>query len=435
MTPVRRRLLDCLPLFEYGLDTFLGLFEIEETDTIETAAVPLGKSPRLLINPAFVAQHCRTDQRLAALVLHELHHLLLGHTRLFKRITPMDNVAFDAVINAMICRRHPEPEWTAFFRDLYKADAFPECLLRPPEGFPGKPIWPDALNAGCRAALTDLYYTGSGTFHEVFALLQAVLPQTPTVFLLGSHDSDERGVDVSDDPALFAAIRRVVERWPMPKDPKVGRSLQNSLADRSVQVARNAPHVVLRRAILAAARPGRRLSGRFAPAPVAIDVAWPTRDRRAFALAAQGTPPLLQRADVLGRLRPTGLAPVDIYVDVSGSVTEYLPTLLGAIYACRAWSAPSVFQFSCGVHAVTLAELARGRVRTTGGTDGSSFTEHIAQRKSAAAVVLTDGYVGAIPDEHLGACRRARLQVVLTPGGWRNDLASAAAAFHQMESR
>ena len=30
----------------------------------------------------------------------ELHHVLLGHTKLFKRVTLADNIVFDAVINA-----------------------------------------------------------------------------------------------------------------------------------------------------------------------------------------------------------------------------------------------------------------------------------------------------------------------------------------------
>jgi hypothetical protein len=38
--------------------------------------------PRLLINPQFVEAHAATPERLLMLVMHELHHVLLGHTRL-----------------------------------------------------------------------------------------------------------------------------------------------------------------------------------------------------------------------------------------------------------------------------------------------------------------------------------------------------------------
>ena len=69
------------------------------------------------------------------LVLHELHHVLLGHTRLFRRVTPLDNLAFDAVINALLCRMFPGRDHTAFFTDFYADDQFPACLLRPPCGW------------------------------------------------------------------------------------------------------------------------------------------------------------------------------------------------------------------------------------------------------------------------------------------------------------
>ena len=37
------------------------------------------------------------------LILHELYHVILGHTRLFSRVSPIDNIVFDAVINSMLC--------------------------------------------------------------------------------------------------------------------------------------------------------------------------------------------------------------------------------------------------------------------------------------------------------------------------------------------
>ena len=51
-------------------------------------------------------------------------------------MTEEQNFVFDAVINGIVCRMFPSPEHTAFFMDYYKADSFPECLLRPPVGWP-----------------------------------------------------------------------------------------------------------------------------------------------------------------------------------------------------------------------------------------------------------------------------------------------------------
>ena len=86
MSALRNRIADLEVLIPYGLEKILSLLDIVETDTIPTAAIPIGAtSPRILINPKFVQEHCKEDICLGALLLHELHHLLLGHTRVFPR--------------------------------------------------------------------------------------------------------------------------------------------------------------------------------------------------------------------------------------------------------------------------------------------------------------------------------------------------------------
>src|SRR5215469_9489953 len=109
------RILDAFPSGSYGLLALLRLLDIVETAQVDTAAVECSSMPRLLINPQFVEAHAATPERLLMLVMHELHHVLLGHTRLFPRATPADNVIFDAVINALLCRMFPRPEHALFF--------------------------------------------------------------------------------------------------------------------------------------------------------------------------------------------------------------------------------------------------------------------------------------------------------------------------------
>lgn len=448
MSDLRARIRDLVPAMDYGLEALLRLVEVEETHAVPTAAVPLGGRPRLLVNPDFVAAHCRTDEALWTLVLHELHHVLLGHTRLYERITPLHNLAFDAVINAMLCRRNPAPAWTALFRQLYRPDVFPELLLRPPEGFPDPPSFAPSVKPAWRAALHHLYYEQAGTFGEVYDLLVEELQVEERRVgigagggvgellerLLGSHDEDERGVQAQDDPALFAAVRRIVERWPQPPDPRVGRSMDEVLRSRSVAVPDRSAHAApLRRALLAVAQGGRPGLGARGERAVTVEQPWPGRDRRAFALAAAGHPALLHRRSLPDPHR-SGPRPVALYVDVSGSVLPWLPELLAAVRSCRALVAPTVYAFSTQVVETPLSQLVQGRFDTTQGTEGACFTAHLAQHRPAGAVVLTDGYVGPIPREHLPACHAARLQVVLTPHGWRGDLAPAAHAIHHLEA-
>ena len=79
----------------------------------------------MLVNPDFVAEHCVRDEHLFLLVMHELWHVLLGHTTLYARPTAAHNIAFDAIINAGLARQHPEAAYRGFFEALNPVDSFP----------------------------------------------------------------------------------------------------------------------------------------------------------------------------------------------------------------------------------------------------------------------------------------------------------------------
>ncbi len=103
-------------------------------------------TPRLLLNKGFLDEYCQDDGDLFLLILHELYHVILGHTRLFPRVTPIDNIVFDAVINSMLCRTVGRTVGTRLFTRINGYDSLPERLLRPPPG------WPDEFQ-GALAAL------------------------------------------------------------------------------------------------------------------------------------------------------------------------------------------------------------------------------------------------------------------------------------------
>ena len=79
------QVLDCFPSGSYALSALLRLMDIEVSTEVPTAAVECKRQPRMLINPDFVATHAATPEKLMMLVMHELHHVLLGHTTLFPR--------------------------------------------------------------------------------------------------------------------------------------------------------------------------------------------------------------------------------------------------------------------------------------------------------------------------------------------------------------
>ncbi len=157
------RILDVIPPRSFELSTFFSLFRVRFTDEIETACVTCGDAPELLLNKTFIDAHCRTAEHLFMLVMHELYHVILGHTKLFPRSTPVRNIVFDAVINAILCSLFPAREFTSFFTDYYRSDTMPSALLRPKgEGTP----------RAAEEALHLLYdKNGTGTYCDVFEVL------------------------------------------------------------------------------------------------------------------------------------------------------------------------------------------------------------------------------------------------------------------------
>ncbi len=101
------RIRQSVPLRHPAFGKLLQLLAIEISREVPTAAVTLGARSVMLVNPDFVAARCRTDAHLAMLVMHELYHVLLGHTRMYARSTPAANWAFDCIINAQLCLLHP----------------------------------------------------------------------------------------------------------------------------------------------------------------------------------------------------------------------------------------------------------------------------------------------------------------------------------------
>ncbi|NCW26304.1 MAG: hypothetical protein EBV84_13195, partial [Betaproteobacteria bacterium] len=73
-------ILDAFPSGSYAMTGLLRLLDIVASTSVPTAAVECRVQPRLLINPEFVSVHADTPEKLLMLVMHEIHHVLLGHT-------------------------------------------------------------------------------------------------------------------------------------------------------------------------------------------------------------------------------------------------------------------------------------------------------------------------------------------------------------------
>ena len=435
------RILDCFPSGTYALSALLRLLDIVETREVETAAVECRVEPRLLVNPDFVERSAKTPEKLLVLVMHELYHVLLGHTRLFPRVTRVDNLVFDAVINALLCRMFPAKEHLAFFTELYDDKRFPDCLLRPPAGWsPDAPLaLPPPLAGTDMRRIAEVYralYSPRGAaYEELYEALRETVTEflARSVLLLGDHGQGGASADgllEHRSPILLDIVRQIVEQWPQPPDPVAGRSLSDLLRSESVQPDRRPSNravlrdLIRRVADLEGEAGARRITAQH---PREVMTPLPVPDRRSIVLAALGAPPILHRGGVAVPQRVRAGSRVHVYVDVSGSIGNFKGALFGAVHDCRQWVHATIHLFSTRVADVSLSELRRGICETTGGTDIACVAKHIREHRVRRAVLLTDGYVGPPVGEYRETLQGIKLGVALTPdNSSRDDLADVA---------
>ena len=430
------RILDVIPPVSFEMTTFLSLFRVRFSDKTETACVTCGDSPELLLNKDFIEAHCQTDEHLFMLVMHELYHVILGHTRLFPRSTEVRNLVFDAVINAMLCSLFPKPEFTSFFTDYYPSDKMPFALLRPKgEGTP--PAAEVALN---------LLYGGSdtGTYHDVYeALLEsgcvkeitvllgggrgatalpgdgrARSPSAPHPILLGSHDEE----DDEMSPEMKELIHKIISKWPSPDRPLHGQDLGAEERERGFDAEAD-PAIRLRRGIRClmrrAAIPGKKEVRRRSVREMVCETAtflpdWHDRSHEAREVAF-GDALIYSTTTRLQRPASRDNRQSFVYFDVSGSVAEQVPSVAQALLPYCRGGLCTVHVFSTVVHPASVRDLVARKFSSTGGTDINCVLKHILElpprRRPRAAVIITDGFTGKPNATLAKRFRAARMRI------------------------
>lgn len=414
------RILDVIPPRSFEVMTFLSLFRVRLSDKTETACVTCGESPELLLNKEFVEAHCTTDEHLFMLVMHELYHVILGHTRLFPRATEVRNLVFDAVINALLCSLFPDAAFTSFFTDYYPSDKMPFALLRP-KGKGTPPEAEDALN---------LLYGGTdtGTYHDVYeALLKSGCVKEVNLLLPGSGSAAEDGRPVllgshgEEDGEMSAEmkdlIHEIISKWPSPDRPLAGRDLGSSERERNFDAKADSRlaltrgiHRLMRHAAVSGPHEVRARAMRERLCETATFLPdWHDRSHAAREVALGDA--LVYRTTTRVR-RPScrDTRKAFVYFDVSGSVADEVPSVAQALLPyCRSGRC-TVHVFSTVVHPASARDLAAQAFVSTGGTDINCVLRHVldlpARKRPRAVVVVTDGDTGR-PDASLAAAFRA----------------------------
>lgn len=430
-TAIRARIFNVLPAASYQMEKLFGLLDIEYSDITETACVECRDTPRLLLNREFVDAFCQDDGDLFLLILHELYHVILGHTRLFPRGDLIDNIAFDAVINSMLCRSVGKSVGVKLFTSTNSWENFPGRLLRPPPAWP----WPadPSLSAEERRVIDLLYgdLEEAVTYHDIYQLLRKFLKEADNVLLLGNHGPEQR-----ENPLLAGTVQRIVEGWPPPPVPIAGRDRGrtasafwlNEEEKPGAAFTKAFKDLLGRCGIYCGSGPAHYRRGWVSRELVRESVLPDGRDRRISALRSiTGKTPLFYRTlKTEKQLLPLRVPTVHLYLDVSGSMSGCLPYLSSACNQPFARGELKVYAFSTVVSELRGKNLGAAKLDNTGGTDINAVLEHFhgmpVARRPKVILIVTDGYVGQAQAKWLQRLGNLRTVAALTHSGYARDL-------------
>ncbi|MDY6431009.1 MAG: hypothetical protein SPL00_04390 [Bacilli bacterium] len=412
---IKKRLFSVIPTSSLHMMEFLKLMDIRFTDTeTNSAAVTCSSRPELLLNKAFVETYCKTDEHLFMLVMHELYHIVLGHTHLFKRHTEIDNIAFDAVINAILCRMFPGEEYTSFFKSINSEESFPGCILRPIGNKTHQKFIP---------ILKNLYFTNTGTYFEVYECISKELEEllknwSIKYVLLGNHSDDN---DDMNNPLLKKMLDKVISKWP--REIVVnGRDLGGELEDKTIKFAkaeRNAQNKMKRLLRKSGVVEGsvckRKMSVQYLQEE-AISVVPDFKDRTLLTKSIVYSQPLLYNSSLINKkiVRESNIQSL-VYLDVSGSVVNEINHFAPLLLKPYKNKECLLFAFSTIVVPVSYQDFRKGKYKSTGGTSLDCIFEHYfslpKKKQTKKVLILTDGETGKVADEYYQRIKQQKIEV------------------------
>lgn len=410
---IKKRLFSVVSTSSLHMMKLLQLMSIRfVSEETKTAAVTCESRPELLLNKEFINSFCKTDEHLFMLVMHELYHVILGHTHLFKRHTEIDNIAFDAVINAILCRLFPGEEYTSFFTQINEDTSFPGCILRPiGENTPEEFI----------PFLKNLYFTNTGTYFEVYECIAKELNKellSGRFVLIGNHmegNSDE------NNPILKKILDGIISKWPreiVVNGRDLGGEIENQTikfakAERKAQIKMN--KLLLKAGVIHGSVCDKKMSicsieedaNGFMP---------DYKDRTLLSKSLLCNKPLLYNTKISNRrLTKDSLVQTIVYLDVSGSVVDDINHFAPLLLKPYKNKECILFAFSTIVEKVTYQDFRKGKYKSTGGTSADCIFEHYfslqKKQQTKKILILTDGYTGQVSSEYVQRIKNKKLEV------------------------
>ena len=423
-----RELLDENP---FAIRPFLKVARVEFTDSVPTLAVTREAAPRLMVNLGFLKAHCRRDAEVKAVILHEFLHILLRHTEGSGPLSPAEHLAMDAVINALI-HRQVGPEASAMMSRYYANAEGLLRLLRPPA--PGERIHEHVM-PGFFGATWEALYAGRLMVDDIRELAETMGQRHKPLTLvpgqlLGNHEEDPHlPLPEALKEALGQSMRTMNGGglWRSPRNHEAllpaYEALMAGVPEALRQWQRTALKV-LREHLLADQRSRARQPQ---PRESLLPVLSPG-DRRAF-LQSLWSPVLPSSRWELTTERPRGTA--QVYLDVSGSMNAEMPPVIGLLNRLRSHIRMPFWAFSTVVAPARITKAVL-KADTTGGTSLACVLEHLALTRPEAAIIVTDGYIEAVPKVLVKAASATRIHVLLTRDGSGAELTRAGLSYTQL---
>jgi hypothetical protein len=385
---VRQVLKDAL-----GFDSFVASFitEVSEDSGIKTAGIDA--QGHLICNFKFVDKYITCREDLFSLLFHELLHPMFGH--FIYGNGDLENIAADAIINATISTIYPENSKNGnLFRKLYSSRGL-QAILRSEGALYGSKYIKVYEKLYGQNRNQDAITTG-----ELIQTLK-ILSQSEklsTIVLIGSHGQSKTQANQKGEFSN-EVLTKIAEDVKRSLAGKGGRHAGFSLNLLEMFLEALKTHLSIRRVLLQKFLTKRKID-RFKEyfnvkksgiSPIPIHPS-----KRDLVLLASGFCPAYYHNQVFKPKTDTkGLA---IYLDVSGSVNEYLPKIISIIANLKK-EIISIFLFSNAVVETRMEDLMRGKIRTTYGTDFNCIAKSISERVFQKAVIITDGF-GSMNEEN-----------------------------------
>lgn len=407
---LKARILRIVPPGSIYMEILQKIHSMEWSIKTDTCSVSCTVKPRMRFNRGFIDEYCGEDHHLLMVMLHELDHVLYGHNMLFPESGIAHNIAFDAVINASLSRKFPFPVQDNFFFRFYDGGLFPEILLYPPADWDNPE--PDSffreVEVTCLSEqlgdipatrvilLRDKLYNGEDTvsYRDVLDLLLSIAFKKQPV-LIGSHGQ-------SDSGAGQGGILRGTDLEDKKTRGKFLQELRKVLVRAGVYTSNPSSPPFL------ALMEEERQSQSVLP---------DGHDRTAAAKEQlMGVKPLLYNSNAPTRIPGWTSAPAaHVYLDVSGSMTDDLPWICGALLPLERVGACRLFLFSTEVAPYSGKGNDANGLYTTCGTDVNCVFKHLLDmppgKQPNKVVLLTDGLFYPPKNSLLGQIKKRCITV------------------------